>query len=30
MMCDGFILGPSDLVEDHELRDSAVGPDLAA
>ncbi|MHB8693973.1 MAG: Na-translocating system protein MpsC family protein [Solirubrobacteraceae bacterium] len=30
MMCEVFILGPSDLVDDHELQDSSGGSGLTA
>ena len=30
MMCEVFILGPSDLVDDHEMPDPSGGPGLSA
>jgi hypothetical protein len=30
MMCEVFILGPSDLVDDHEVRDPSCGSGLIA
>ena len=30
MMCEVFILGPSDLVDDHETQHTSAGPDLNA